>query len=176
MSYCQPEDDLDIVHPPWPIVLKFKRLHPDAINPTRADTGSVGWDLYAYGVPEIWEDRVLAYHTGVAVQFPDGYYATLHPRSSIYKKDLALANGCGVIDTSYRGEIVVLFRTTCERLVKESWTNEPLITAEGGLPYVYAVGDKVAQLVLHQFCKAELIEVADLDPSDRTGGFGSSGQ
>ena len=81
--------------------IKFKKLDQRAVAPTRAHTSDAGFDLVVTDITtEINEcgQLILVYHTGIAVEIPEGYFGLFMPRSSIYKKSLVLANSAGVID------------------------------------------------------------------------------
>jgi dUTP pyrophosphatase len=88
--------------------LLIKKLSPDAIIPTRASPGSVGYDLYST------EDTVVPCQcgrvivgTGIAVGLPEGVYARIAPRSGLAAKH-CIDIGAGVIDPDYTGEIKVI--------------------------------------------------------------------
>lgn len=141
--------------------LKFKKLSDKAIIPSKAHASDAGYDLTATGIStQINEcgQLVLVYHTDIAVEIPEGYTGFLFPRSSIYKKSLALTNSVGVIDSGYRGEIMAVFKTTTDVV-----------------PAVYKEGERFAQLVIMPTPDFEVIETEELSDSDRgEGGYGSS--
>jgi len=135
--------------------VRIKRLHPDAVNPEYAHFGDAAVDLVAV---RRWEDDKgnLCYGTGLAMEIPTNHVGLLFPRSSVSKMDVRLANAVGVIDSGYRGEIVLKF----DRL-GENW---------------YEAGDRIAQLMIIPVPTVNFVEVVNLPRSDRdTGGFGSSG-
>ena len=81
--------------------IKFKKLDPRAVTPGRAHITDAGIDLTCTQITtEINEcgQLILVYHTGLAIEIPDGYFGLLVPRSSVYKKSLMLTNCAGVID------------------------------------------------------------------------------
>ena len=138
--------------------LKIKKLHPDAVIPCYAKAGDAGMDLVA--VSEQWNNNntMVTYDTGLSVEIPEGYVGLLFPRSSVSKTTLNLANSVGVIDSGYRGSLMLKFR----------------YLEEGD---VYEVGDRVAQLVIMKLPFVEIIEVNELSSSERgEGGFGSTGK
>ena len=138
--------------------LKIKKLHPDAVIPCYAKAGDAGMDLVA--VSEEWNknNTMVTYDTGLSVEIPEGYVGLLFPRSSVSKTTLNLANSVGVIDSGYRGSLMLKFR----------------YLEEGD---VYEVGDRVAQLVIMKLPFVEIIEVNELSSSERgEGGFGSTGK
>lgn len=142
--------------------LKFKRLDDSAVLPIRANKGDAGLDLTAINVTtEVNEcgEVLIVYHTGIAVEIPEGYVGLLFPRSSISKKALMASNCVGVIDSGYRGEIMSKMRTT---------TNV--------VPAIYKPGERFCQLVIVPYLSdITIVESNDLSDSDRgEGGYGSS--
>ena len=136
--------------------VKIKKLHEDAVIPSYAKHGDAGMDLYSV---RLEKDKYKndVHYTGLAVEIPEGYVGLLFPRSSISKTSCALRNAVGVIDSGYRGEIMVKF---------------------GCLSNLdcYKVGDRVAQLIIMPYPQIELEEVEELSDTDRgEGGFGSTG-
>lgn len=140
------------------IELKIKKLHPDAVIPCYAKAGDAGMDLVATSVAWNNTDTMVTYDTGLSLEIPEGYVGLLFPRSSVSKTTLNLANSVGVIDSGYRGSLMLKFR----------------YLEEGD---VYEVGDRVAQLVIMKLPFVEITEVAELSLSERgEGGFGSTGK
>lgn len=147
---------------PGRISLNVKRLHSEATLPAYANPGDAGLDLTAVSVRYDEEGMFFEYGTGIAVEIPEGYVGLLFPRSSISKCDLRLANSVGVIDSGYRGEVKLRFKTDAVH---------PKV-ARG-----YSFGDKVGQLVVLPVPLVAVGWAADLSSADRgTGGFGSSGK
>lgn len=137
------------------INVKIKRLSSTAKLPTKAHATDAGYDLYASSCH--YEDGMLHYGTGVAVEIPAGYVGLVFPRSSIANTHLTLSNSVGVIDSGYRGEIKAKFR-------------------KGGSKG-YKVGERIAQLIIMPYPEVTFEEVDELSESDRgTGGYGSSGK
>lgn len=103
-------------------------------------------------------DRVLI-KTGLFMALPQGYEAQVRPRSGLaYKKGVTVLNAPGTIDADYRGEVGVIL----VNLSKEDFTIEH--------------GDRIAQMVIAKYERAEWIEVKELSETERgTGGFGSTG-
>ena len=110
------------------MIIKWKKLREDATQPTRAYPSDAGWDFKTVSFEN--EDKIITYHTGIAIAIPEGHVGLLFPRSSIYKKDMLLANSVGVIDAGYRGEILFKFRKTEE------------------MGILYTIGDRVGQLMI----------------------------
>ena len=99
-------------------------------------------------------------HTGISLEIPEGYGGFLYARSSLAsKRGLAPANKVGVIDSDYRGEVMVaLFN-------------------QSGTLQVVEPGERIAQLVIAPFLKGEFVEAESLSETDRgAGGFGSTGR
>lgn len=138
--------------------VNIKKLHADAVIPKYAKQGDAGLDLVATS-REFDEYGNVVYGTGLAIEVPQGYYAQLLPRSSISKYALVLANSLGVIDSGYRGELIVKFKP---------------VAGSGG---TYALGDRIAQLIILPYPQINFVEVDNLSDSERgNGSFGSSGK
>ncbi|QHJ84278.1 MAG: hypothetical protein [Bacteriophage sp.] len=135
--------------------VKIKKLHKDAVIPKYAQSGDSGLDLTATSMN--YDDHGNAvYGTGLAIEIPKDYVGYIFPRSSISKKTLALTNSVGVIDSNYRGEIMLKFK----------FSNIS----------IYSIGDRIAQLIIMPIPSIELEEVEELSDTNRgTGGFGSTG-
>ena len=139
------------------IKIKLKKMNPNAVMPTYAKQGDAAMDLYAAEIiKDGWGNYV--YLTGIALEIPPGYVGLLFPRSSVSKTCLSLANSVGVVDSGYRGEIMLKYRNT------------------GEANSFYKTGDRVGQLIVMPYPQIELIEVEELSTTERgDGGFGSSG-
>lgn len=140
--------------------IKFKKLTPDAVIPTKAHVTDAGFDLTAVNYEFKADIDCHVYGTGIALEIPFGYVGLIFPRSSNRKTDSYLANHVGVCDSGYRGEVFLSFknRDCCE----------------GNAPY--KVGDKVGQLIIIPYPEIEFTEVETLNDSDRgTNGHGSTG-
>lgn len=140
--------------------VKVKRLHEGAVIPSYAKDGDAAMDLYATNVDY---DRFgnLVCQTGLAMEIPEGHVGFLFPRSSISKTALSLRNSVGVIDSGYRGEIILKFN-------REDRVNM--------LETVYGVGDRVGQIMIMPFPKVQFEESEELTETERgLGGFGSTG-
>ena len=141
--------------------VKFKKVHSDATIPSYAHDGDAGLDLTAVSFTQEYDRSgklVLVYHTGIAVEIPEGYVGLLFMRSSVSKYSVSMTNAVGVIDCIYRGEIMVKMKLTTD-----------------AIPTIYQPGEKIAQLVIVPYLKAELNEVEELSETERgEGGFGST--
>jgi dUTP diphosphatase len=140
--------------------LRFVRLDPRAVVPTRAHPGDAGLDLCALEEARLEPGARAAIRTGIAVEIPRGTAGLVLPRSGLAARHgISLVNAPGLIDSGYRGELAVL-------LLNTDWTEA----------VVLAAGDRIAQLVLLDVHSPTLVEVDQLSGSERgTGGFGSSG-
>jgi len=140
--------------------VKLKKLSSLAVIPQYAKNGDAGMDLVAIS-KEKKAGGIVTYDTGLAIEIPEGYVGLIFPRSSIHKYELSLANSIGVVDSGYRGSIIVKFRNT-------DWTEENNVT--------YDVGNKIAQLIIIPIPYIDFEVVEELSQSERAeGGFGSSG-
>lgn len=130
--------------------------------PKYATTQSAGMDLHAF-IPEDIElkplERTLI-STGIYLALEDGTEAQIRPRSGMaYKEGITVLNSPGTIDADYRGEVKVLLVNLSDKSV------------------VISSGDRIAQMVIASYRKAELTEVSDLSDTERgRGGFGSTGK
>lgn len=144
--------------------VKIKKLHKRAIIPTYGTEYSAGADLYALsesGAPiEVPGLSTVLIKTGISVEIPEGYCGLVFARSGLAtKRNLAPANKVGVIDADYRGEVMVALH------------NHSI------LPQEIASGERIAQLAIVPFLKAELEETDELSDTARgEGGFGSTGK
>lgn len=138
-----------------------KKLHPNARIPTYGSEFAAGADLYACtGAPvTIAPQETVPIPTGIAMEIPNGYVGLVYGRSGLAcKRDLAPANKVGVIDSDYRGELIIFLHN------------------HGAVPQTVEPGERVAQLVLTPYLTAQFLEADELSETARgTGGFGSTG-
>lgn len=143
--------------------IPVKKLRERAILPVRGSEQAAGYDLHAcLEKPEsviIWPNQNYKIPTGIAVAIPDGCFGAIFARSGLAaKQGLRPANCVGVIDSDYRGEIIVALHNDSE--------TDRIITN----------GDRIAQLVIMPYLRAEYTEADELDETKRgDGGFGSTG-
>ena len=146
--------------------VKIKRLVEDAVIPSYAHDSDAGLDLVATSYEYKDDIHCHVYGTGLAVEIPEGYVGLLFPRSSNRKTESYLTNHVGVVDSGYRGEIMLSFKTRDYKEVAIQQLYKP-----------YEVGDKVAQLIIMPYPKIKFIEVDELSNSDRgENGHGSTGK
>ncbi len=142
--------------------IKIKKLDERAVIPTYGSDYSAGADIYAFCENNIIINpgETALIRTGFAIEIPVGYGGFIFARSGVAsKKGLAPANKVGVIDSDYRGEVVVALHNHSN----DSKVVEP--------------GDRIAQLVIMPFYKAEFVESDSLNDTIRgDGGFGSTGE
>lgn len=144
--------------------LHIKRVRPNADLPLPAymTSHAAGMDLYA----DLAGELVLApgeramVPTGIAIALPDGYEAQIRPRSGLaLKHGISLVNSPGTIDPDYRGEVGVI------------------VINHGREPFIIRRGERIAQMVVSRFARAELVEVDVLADTKRgDGGFGHTGR
>lgn len=144
--------------------LKFKKLHPAAITPQYATDGAACFDLHAVAPDEwaIYPSVPTSVRTGLSFEIPHGFVMLIFSRSGHgFKHDTRLANCVGVIDSDYRGEVMV-------RLTRDSSQAQPLAIKEG---------DRIAQAMVVPYPRVEFIEADSLTDTVRgDGGFGSTGK
>ncbi len=142
--------------------VNFMKLNEKAIVPSYGSTSAAGADLYvcANAPITIEAGKTVLIHTGIALQIPDGLVGLIYARSGIAtKRGLAPANKVGVIDSDYRGEIMVPLHNHSDR------------------PQQIDPGERVAQLVLTPYITADFVGVDSLEDTERgKGGFGSTGK
>ena len=144
------------------MIINVKKLYDDAIIPTRGTIESAGYDLYAYLDKDeiiIKPMQTVLIKTGIAIEIPSGYYGALHTRSGIgTKRNLRLANCTGIIDSDYRGELLVA-------VYNDSNQGQILNNKE-----------RFAQIVIMPYLKYDINVVDELNtPQENHDGFGSTG-
>ena len=142
--------------------MNIKKLNENAIIPTYGSAAAAGADLYACTDADITIDAgaTVLVHTGVAMAIPDGYVGLVFARSGLAsKRGIAPANKVGVIDSDYRGEIMVALHN------------------HSSVPQVISHGERIAQIVFMPYAAASFDVVDELDDTARgAGGFGSTGK
>lgn len=140
--------------------VNIKRLNNQIELPTYAYEGDAGLDLRSSEDITIKPFERCLIPTGIAIALPDGYAGFVQPRSGLaIKQGLTILNTPGLIDAHYRGELKVI-----------------AINLDPNTPISIKRGDRIAQLVIQEVPCVTLVEVNELDDTDRgAGGFGSSG-
>lgn len=141
------------------LIVKVKKLSPDAQIPKVANPGDAAFDLYSIVDYDLEPGKRYPIPTGIAIEIPTGYEGQIRPRSGLgLKYGLTVINTPGTIDSGYRGEIHV----TLLNLGAES--------------FHVTKGMRVAQLAIRPVPKVQLVEVDELTETARgEGGFGSTG-
>ena len=143
------------------MLVNIKKLNERAKIPTYGSDFSAGADLYAVceGNLVINPNETVLVHTYLSIEIPEGYGGFIYARSGLAsKKGLAPANKVGVIDSDYRGEVMVALHN------------------HSSLEQTISDGERIAQLVIAPFLKAEFAETNKLTDTERgAGGFGSTG-
>jgi len=144
-------------------VIKVRRVRPSSLPlPRYQSAHAAGMDLVAdiEASLEIAPMGRAAVPAGIAVEIPSGFEGQVRPRSGrALEEGLTLVNSPGTVDADYRGEIKVL------------------LVNLGSAPITIRRGDRIAQLVIAPVARAELVEIAELEPSSRGGGgFGHTGR
>ncbi len=145
--------------------LKIKKLHDNAVLPKYATAGAACFDLHAVGVKvptPIYHKNPEVFRTGLAFEVPEGWVMLVFSRSGNgFKNDTRLSNCEGVIDSDYRGEVMV-------KLARDCSPSAPMIVKDG---------DRIAQAMLVRVEQWEFELAEELSSTERgDGGFGSTGQ
>lgn len=143
------------------VYCKDIECYPKRVHPTDA-----GLDLKAMFPYMVEANEVTKVHTGIHIEIPDGFVALVYPRSGLaIKHGLVLANGTGVIDSDYRGEII------CGMTLQNRGKGDS---------YYIKRHERIAQLVIMPIWLGILENVDELyklsDTDRGQGGFGSSGK
>lgn len=163
--------------------LRFKKLVPEARTPFKKIDVDAGFDLYATAIEET--EDYIQYRTGIAFEIPEGYVGLVFPRSSVTQYDLMLKNCVGVIDASYRGEILCRFARIPSTEFKDLvlWDEDVMKKIRNHIEIIwnkekqYEVGERVAQIVFLKLPKITIVEAEELSDTKRgTGGFGHTGK
>jgi dUTP pyrophosphatase len=142
------------------MVLKIKKLNPDAIIPAYQSEEAAGFDLHSIDDVVIKKGERKLISTGLAFEIEKGYEVQIRPRSGLaYKYGITVLNSPGTIDSDYRGEIKVLLINLGEK------------------DFEIKKGDRIAQAVVAPVVQAKFVEVEELSDTKRgSGGFGSTGK
>lgn len=151
------------------LYIEVKKLNENATVPTKAYESDAGWDLYASENAVVKAGDRAVIKTGISMSIPEGWAGLIWPRSGLsVKKGIDVL--AGVIDSSYRGEIMVCLYNTSNKYsdISEEYSSNDL--------YIEA-GDRIAQILFQQVPESRMIEVESLEETERnSGGFGSSGR
>lgn len=137
------------------MIVSFKKLHPDAKTPSYAHLGDAGMDVWAISKEKTKD--YIEYGTGLTFELPKNYVMLIFARGSVSNTGLILANCVGVLDSGYRGELMLRFKKIGEK--------------------EYQAGDKIGQILIVKYPSIKLREVNKLTATSREGGkFGSTGK
>lgn len=142
-----------------PIIVRVKKLCPDAKMPQAARAGDAAYDLYSSVDYELKPRERYAVPTGIAIEIPIGYEGQVRPRSGLaLKEGITVLNTPGTIDSGYRGEV------------------KTIIINHGDTSFRITKGMRISQLAIRPVPEVTFIEVDELSDTDRgDGGFGSTG-
>lgn len=144
--------------------IKIKKLHRDAVIPKYATAGAACFDLHSIDQELVAAGASETFRTGLAFEIPKDHVMLVFSRSGHgFNNDVRLANCVGVIDSDYRGEVMV-------KLTNDQDT----LSINGSLAVRH--GDRIAQAMIVPVQQVEFNVVAQLSETERgTGGFGSTG-
>jgi len=141
------------------MTVKVLRTDPEAQLPAYAHPGDAGMDVRSIENVTLSPGARALVRTGLVLELPPDAEAQVRPRSGLaLKHGVTVLNTPGTIDAGYRGEVGVI------------------LVNLGSEPFAVEKGMKIAQLVVAPVARAEIVEVAAVDATDRgAGGFGSTG-
>ena len=136
----------------------IKKLDDEAIVPTKANHNDAGFDLYSVIDTVIDPDSREVVKTGISMAIPEGHAGLIWPRSGMAVKQ-GVDVFAGVVDSGYRGEVMVCLYNSSSS------------------PVEISKGDRIAQMLIQPVPLVRIAEVSNLDDTSRgDGGFGSSGK
>jgi len=140
------------------MILKIKKLHPDAKIPHYAHHDDAGFDLFAVKDITVKKGERTAIPTGIAMEIPEGYVGLIWDKSGLAMKHGIKTIG-GVVDSAYRGEVLIG------------------VINFGESDYTFEKGHKIAQMIIQKKEFVDFEEVKELSDTTRgDGGFGSTGK
>ena len=143
------------------INIPIKKIHADAIIPRRGSKSAAGFDIYAVlkDAVVIHPKETVKIPTGITMAIPEGYFGAIYARSGLAAKEgLRPANCVGVVDSDYRGEVMVALHN------------------DSDFSRVVNGGDRIAQLIIREYPEVQFTETEELPETERgLGGFGSTG-
>ena len=147
--------------------VRSKKLENNVGIPSYAGLREAGMDFAA---TRKWFDESgnICYGTGLAFEIPEGYVGLVFPRSSCSKKQLVLANAVAVIDSGYRGEVVMKFKPSLA-------LDRNICVSMNRIYDIYEVGERIAQMIIMPYPTIEFVEVDELSQTERgSNGYGST--
>jgi dUTP pyrophosphatase len=143
------------------IQVKFKKISDDVKMPIKGSNYAACFDVYAHDITSNANNKIIV-GLGFKTEIPVGYKGIIVPRSNLTKFDWVLNNSFGVIDADYRGEWKAVF-TSLRGTVMDN-------------QFPYGVGERVAQIYFEPVTLVDIVQVHELEESERgEGGFGSTG-
>lgn len=141
------------------IILKVKKLDNHAKIPKLATEGSACFDLSSVEDISITTGQLVRARTGLAVEVPKGYCMEILPRSGLASRGIIILNSPGIVDSDYRGEVIVLLYGLCVNRLE-----------------MFSRGARIAQARLVRTNPTEIRVTGHLEETTRgAGGFGSTG-
>lgn len=138
------------------ILIKVKKINPDATIPKYAHPGDAGMDLFSCEDYTLKLGERKLFGIGLQIELPEGYVSLIWDKGGVANKGIKIMGG--VIEHTYRGEYSVILLNTSDK------------------DYEIKKGDKIAQLLIQPIVTAEIVEVEELNKTSRgEGGFGSTG-
>jgi dUTP pyrophosphatase len=139
--------------------IKIKKIHKNAMMPTYGTDGAAAFDLYAADTVRVWPRESRSINTGLAFEIPTGYVMRVYSRSGHgFKHGVRLVNSVGVIDSDYRGVLMVG------------------LSNEGDFAFDVKQGDRIAQAIIEPIQRISFEFCDELSETERgSGGFGSTG-
>lgn len=152
-------------------ILKFKKLHKDAVIPQYQTKGSAGFDFHLVEDVIIKPGETKLLKLGLACEITEGFELQIRPRSGIsVKTDLVIKNSPATIDSDYRGEIAIIAKNNAYLSIE----NEGEILYPASI--TFSKGDRIAQGVISKLPYVHIEEVTELSETVRgSGGLGSTG-
>lgn len=184
LNYLEQQDELNKTIP-----VKCWRENKNIPLPTYAHNSDACCDLYAQAIEYDDEKDRYIVHTGLHIALDEDYECELRPRSSLAKTEYYIVNSPGTIDESYRGEILVVFKSRTNIEIVDALYNlldehinisDNYYKLHKQIDLPYKIGDRIAQILVRKRTKIEWQEVdklEDLGETDRgQGGYGSTGK
>jgi dUTP pyrophosphatase len=138
-------------------MIRIKKLHPEARIPKYAREDDAGMDLYSLEKITLQPNAREAIPTGISMAIPRGYVGLVWDKSGIAAK-YGIKTMAGVIDAGYRGEVIIIVHNL------------------SSASYTFEKGSKVAQMLIQPVEQRKIVEVDELEDTQRgKGGFGSTG-
>jgi dUTP pyrophosphatase len=138
------------------LIVKIKKIHPDAITPIYSSEGAVGLDFFSIEDYNLESGETYIFKTGIQMEIPEGYAGLFWDRSGLSSRS-SIKKLAGVIDHDYRGEIGIVLHNLSKK-------DRPI-----------KKGDKIAQMLIQKVEHVLIQEVEELSETSRgSGGFGST--